>query len=250
VAPKVFVEDMGRVRIEMAGQYLEGLDARRKVLELVCFLLTRPEMSATRDEVIDAVWPEADPASALNSLNQTLYFLRRVLEPDYAEDLTPNYVHHESDVVWLDSVLVSSRSLRLKALLNDPATSSGREGLAVASEYSARFALDFSYEEWAGAYRDTLHAAYLQTMELAIEWRLAHGLNVEAVRLARRVLEVDPTAEQIERSLIRAYHQLGARAAVREQYGHYSNLMRVELGVDPPTLAELIDEDPSIDMNT
>ncbi len=36
---------------------------------------------------------------AVNSLNQTIYFLRRVFEPSFSEDVTPGYVHHDSDVV-------------------------------------------------------------------------------------------------------------------------------------------------------
>lgn len=241
VAPRVFVEDMGRVRIKMAGQYLEGLEARRKVLELICYLLTRPDMSATRDEVVDAVWPETEPSSALNSLNQTLYFLRRVLEPTYNENLSPNYVHHESDVVWLDSTLITSRSLKCRQLLKKASfEQQDREAVALATEYTAKFALDFSYEDWASSFRDTLHAAYLQMMETAISLRLRDRRSVEAIALARRVLEIDINAEQVERMLIRAYDQLGARAAVREQYAHYAQLMRDELGVEPPPLAELI----------
>ncbi len=55
---------------------------------------------------MDALWPEFDPADALNSLNQTVYFLRRVFEPTYKEDLSPAYLHHESDLIWLDTELV------------------------------------------------------------------------------------------------------------------------------------------------
>jgi DNA-binding SARP family transcriptional activator len=236
---------MGRVRIEMAGHYLEGLEARRKVLELICFLLTRPDQSATRDEVVDAVWPDTDPGSAINSLNQTLYFLRRVLEPSYVEDLSPNYVHHESDVVWLDPVLITSRSIRCRSFLrrtgSDP---DGNEAAALATEYTAKFALDFSYDEWASGYRDTLHAAYLHSMETAIGRRLRERKGTEAIALARRVLEIDPTAEQVERLLIRGYHHVGAPSAVREQYAHYATLMREELGVDPPPLEEVVADDP------
>ncbi len=53
------------------------------------------------------------PRSPVNSLNQTLYFLRRVFEEDYSEDLSPGYVHHDSDVIWLDRELVTSRSVEL-----------------------------------------------------------------------------------------------------------------------------------------
>ena len=52
------------------------------------------------------------PSDALNSLNQTVYFLRRVFEPTFQEDLSPGYLNHEGDVVWLDSDLVESRSQR------------------------------------------------------------------------------------------------------------------------------------------
>ena len=72
-------------------------------------------MSSTRDQVLDALWPELDPVDALNSLNQTVYFLRRVLEEPYVDDLSPGYLHHDSDLIWLDSELVSSRSNRAES---------------------------------------------------------------------------------------------------------------------------------------
>ena len=89
VADQVFVEDQGRVSIRVGDRAVDGSSIRRKVLALLCFLLTRPRYAATRDEVMDALWPEFDPADALNSLNQTVYFLRRVFEPTYKEDLSP-----------------------------------------------------------------------------------------------------------------------------------------------------------------
>ena len=63
--------------------------------------------------MLEALWPELDPVLALNSLNQTVYFLRRVFEEDYVDDLSPGYVHHESEIIWLDPELVSSRSNRM-----------------------------------------------------------------------------------------------------------------------------------------
>ena len=89
------------------------------MLALLCFLLTRPSMSSTRDQVLDALWPELDPLDALNSLNQTVYFLRRVLEESYVDDLSPGYLHHDSDLIWLDQELVTSRSNKCRALIKD-----------------------------------------------------------------------------------------------------------------------------------
>ena len=97
-----------RVSITVGEREIAGTSVRRKVLALLCFLVTKPEMSATRDQVLDALWPELDPEIAINSLNQTLYFLRRVFEEQYSEDLSPGYVHHDSDVIWLDPELVTA----------------------------------------------------------------------------------------------------------------------------------------------
>jgi DNA-binding SARP family transcriptional activator len=71
---------------------VEGDTIRRKVLALLCFLVTRPNMAAARDQVVDVLWTDQDPAAASNSLNQTVYFLRRVFEPSYVEDLSPGFV--------------------------------------------------------------------------------------------------------------------------------------------------------------
>ena len=103
LALPVRVEDQGRVGIVVGDREQSGTSVRRKVLALLCFLITKPDLSATRDQVLDALWPELDPEVAINSLNQTLYFLRRVFEENYSEDLSPGYVHHNSDVLWLDS---------------------------------------------------------------------------------------------------------------------------------------------------
>ncbi len=76
--------------------------------------MSRQNASATRDQVLDALWPDLEPDLAVNSLNQTIYFLRRVFEPAFSEDMTPGYVHHDSDVVWLDSELITSRSMQTR----------------------------------------------------------------------------------------------------------------------------------------
>ena len=149
-------------------------------MALLCFLLTRPRFAATRDQVMEALWPEFDPADALNSLNQTVYFLRRVFETNYKDDLSPGYLHHESDVVWLDWELVTSRSRRcldlIRSMPPEPAPNDVDE---LAAAYQGLFALDFAYEEWAADYRTSLHSSYLQIIEKAVASDTATGISSE-----------------------------------------------------------------------
>jgi DNA-binding SARP family transcriptional activator len=240
LADPIRVEDQGRISLEIGPRTVLGSTIRRKVLAMLSYLITRPEMSATRDQVLDALWPELDPEVAVNSLNQTIYFLRRVFEENYSDDLSPGYVHHDSDVVWLDAELVSSRSVECRQLIRDlPSRPSPDEVDRLTLLYRGRFALDFEYEEWAAAYRDTLHAAYLEIAERAVLDDFTIGHYDRGITVARRALEVDPTAEQIEVCLLRLYRVTGAHSAAAEQYAHYATVMREELGVEPLPLESL-----------
>lgn len=237
LADRIWIEDQGRTALEIGPRRIPGSSVRRKVLALTCFLLSRVDLSATRDQVLEALWPDLDPGLALNSLNQTLYFLRRVFEDPYSDDLSPGYVWHDSDVIWLDPELVDSRSIRCQSLIQSLSTPrSPDEVEALVSTYRGRFALDFEYEEWSAGYRDSLHASYLEIVERAVHDDLATGHYDRGISVARRALTVDPDAEQIEVSLLRLYRVTGAHSAAAEQYAHYAAVMRNELGLEPPAL--------------
>ncbi len=239
-ADRVWVEDQGRVIVQVGGRVIPGTEMRRKPLALLCFLLSRPGMSATRDQVLDALWPDIDPDQAVNSLHQTVYFLRRVIEPSYSDDLSPGYLNQNTELIWLDSELIASRSVRCKEQIRvlgpEPPVPAV---LKLAGEYRGKFALDFTYDDWASMHRDSLHAQYLEVMERAIAFSTATGRFAEAMELSRALLETDPSLDQVEASLVKMYRLLGAHAAAAEQYQHYTTVIRDELGIEPPPLDQM-----------
>jgi DNA-binding SARP family transcriptional activator len=239
LAPAVRIEDLGRVQIHVDGRSIPGSDIRRKVLALVCYLGSRPAYAATRDQVLEALWPDLEPAVGLNSLNQTIYFLRRVFEPDYEEELSPEYIRHDSNLIWLEPDLVTTRSSECWELTRRIGTGRTEEVVRLSAAYVGRFALDFEYEEWAMPFRDSLHASYLQIIESTVADDMNAGFYSRGIALARRALEIDPHAEQLEVSLLRLYRNSGAHAAAAEQYAHYSSLLRTDLGVEPPPLESI-----------
>jgi DNA-binding SARP family transcriptional activator len=228
------------VTIGIGAEVVAGSSIRRKVLALLCYLLTRPQFSATREEVMEAMWPDMDPAAAVNSLNQSVYFLRRVFEPEYSEETTAGYVHQDSDVLWLDRDLIESRSSRCASLLAEwdrsQAPSAAR---SLSQEYMGKFALDFSYEDWSVDFREWLHVAYLRSIEAQIKRDIDDGNFDAGVALTRRALEIDPRHEDLELSFLRLLRSAGAHSAAAEQYTRYANVLRGDLGVEAPSLDSL-----------
>ncbi len=241
-SPHLTVHDLGRAYFEVGPRRVELSSIRRRSAGLLCFLLTRKNHLAPRDQVLEALWPDVDPQAAVNSLNQTLYFLRRDIDPEYDDDCSAQYVHFESDLVWLDRELVSAESAAFQERASRAlsALEDLDEGIAALSVYRGRFAPEFEYEDWATAWRELLHGQYLHLAETLVGRLIQSDRMVDAADLAVRVLQVDADAEHLERELIWLYGTLGARSAAAEQYGHYAEVQRTEYGVEPPSLEEII----------
>jgi two-component SAPR family response regulator len=73
-------------------------------------------------------------------------------------------------------------------------------------------------------------------METAVARDIGTGNFDRAIDLARRALVADPDAEQVEISLLRLYRLAGAHSAAAEQYAHYANALKRDLGVEPPSI--------------
>lgn len=238
LAPRVWVEDLGLTRIRVGPRLIDGRSIRRRALALLLYLLGQPAGAATPDQIIEALWPDVDPDAALNSVHQTIYVLRRVLEPEYRAGASPEYVHFDSDMVWLDRDLVDSRSWRCMRLL------AGRELNAeqvneIVANYGGRFGGDFAYDEWASPFRDRLHALYLSVMEQAVAGRIGHRDPRWRLWVGQQTMRVDPDADSIEALVIGLYRAVDATSAAREQYAHYAGAMREQLGIDPPALEDM-----------
>jgi DNA-binding SARP family transcriptional activator/tetratricopeptide (TPR) repeat protein len=234
------VHDLGHVTVEVGGTSVPASSIRRKALALLCYLLTRPAWTATKEQVIDALWPDANPDAVVNSLNQTLYHLRRVFEPAFDEDTSANYVHHDLELLRLDDSLITSTSRSCMVLLNRIARDHRPDQIADLSKtYATRFAMDFAYEEWSIAFRDSLHSGYVDAVEREVSRDAASGHFDRALPLVRGALSIDPDDIELERTLIRLLLRSGSRRAAAEQYGHYATAFRAEFGIDAPPITAL-----------
>jgi DNA-binding SARP family transcriptional activator len=240
LAPPVHVDDLGRVNIRVGDRTVPGTDIRRKVLALLTYLITRPQFTASREQVVEALWPEMAPEQGANSLNQTAYFLRRVFEPGADDDTSAGYLNSRGDLIWIDPDLVTTQSALCLDLIAQARRNPTPDVMAkLVESYPGRFAIDFTYDDWAANFRESLHASFLDRVERALDLDIQAGAFHRAVPIAQLALQADPEADQIELKLLHLYRVTGAQAAAAELYAHYSTTMREQLGVEPPPLESI-----------
>jgi DNA-binding SARP family transcriptional activator len=239
VSPILQIHDLGRVQLGIGGRKVLVAQMRRKPASVLMFLVTRPALAANREEVVDELWRDSDPAGAINNLNQSLYFLRREIDPWFEDDVSVDYVRFQGDLVWLDPELVVSDSHEFVAAaqrrLDEPL-----DNLAeFLRQYRAQFAPEFEYDDWTQAWRTRLHSTFLDVAHTAIA-RFVQETDLESARdVAAMALEVDPTATDVERRLVWLYARLGLMSAAKAQYRHLKAVEQAD-EYDTPAFRTLI----------
>jgi DNA-binding SARP family transcriptional activator len=204
--------------IEIGSRTVPITQMRRKPASVLIYLVTRPGFVANREEIIDDLWPEADPVSGTNNLNQSLYFLRREIDPWYDDDVSVDYVGFQGDLVWLERDLVTAHSASFVAEARS--APHGSKAVQCLSSYGGRFAPEFEYEEWADGWRARVHSTFLELANSTIEDFVRQDDLSTAVSVAAGALEIDPEAADIERRLVWLYGRSGQQSAARVQHAH------------------------------
>ena len=219
---------------------VHGSDVRRKVLALLCFLLSRTDH--VRDKRPGAGWPMARPRTRCRS---ELPESDRLLPATRVRTDLHRRMYHRAIFTTTPTSygstaeLVSSRRLSSEAIRAAESDPSPDNVDALERTYHGRFALDFAYEEWSAPYQ-RLNARGLPRDRRARRVGDTNGGEFDrAIGLARRALDVDPEAEQVELSLLRLYRRTGAHSAAAEQYVHYASVLTNDLGIEPPPLDHL-----------
>lgn len=248
VSPLAIVHDLGPLSIEVAGRTIEGTAIRPRSVALLHYLATRPRHAATRDEAIDALWPEAEAQAGLNSLNQAIYHLRRALDPDYdlaLQEGTPTpYIRHEAEMVTVNLELVSFDSARLRSTLDAIRRRARIDQIDdLLDSYLGPFGIEVPFEPWAEQYRSALDVGIFAVIEREMAAAYSVGDIDRAIDLALRAVRIDPTDGAMLEHLALLLEESGSIAGARRAAARAVSALR-EMDIAPNPALQRISAQP------
>lgn len=244
LSPVAVVHDLGPLSIEVAGRTIEGTAIRPRSVALLHYLATRPRHAATRDEAIDALWPEAEVQAGLNSLNQAIYYLRRALDPDYdlaLQEGTPTpYIRHEAEMVSVNLDLISFDSARLRSTLDAVRRRARVDQIDdLLDSYLGPFGVEVPFEPWAEQHRSALDVGIFAIVEREMVAAYSVGDIDRAIDLALRAVRIDPTDGAMLEHLALLLEESGSIAGARRAAVRALSALR-EMDIAPnPALQRL-----------
>lgn len=128
------VELFGTPQVRIDGQRVEWI--RRRDGQILTYLALRPDGRASRRELIQAFWPDADPLLGAQSLRSACSTMRRALAAVVGHGVLAQYVSFGDEIALnLDLFTVDAR--RVRAHIADADDASARDDAGAAAEHAA-----------------------------------------------------------------------------------------------------------------
>lgn len=197
---------------------------RAATYELLSYLALH-EKGASRDELIEAIWPGQDPKRTRPRFWQSVTEARKALGDAWV---------HEADRYQLDRSKVRVDLDDLDRLLT--ATSSegaDPEALERALALWRGEPLEGSDYLWADGEIRGLRATLLDLLERVGRIRLARGDPRGALQIAEQAIALDGLHEPSWRLALQAEHTLGLRESITRRYGELTRALDEQLGLEP-----------------
>jgi DNA-binding SARP family transcriptional activator len=213
------VSVLGPLKIDGLKQPLK----RNATREIIAYLALHPE-GATRDEVLEAIWPGEDPQRTLPRFWQSVTDARKALGDGWIRDgerYELDHTHVHIDLDQLDQLLTTS----------DPTEEQQALEAALALWHGQPLA--GSDYPWADGDIHRLHATLLELLGRVGALRLAAGDPRGALQTAEQAIALDHLHEPSWRLALQADDALGLRSTLTKRYDALTHLLDEQLGLQP-----------------
>lgn len=238
---------LGPVRASRGDTACElGRPQRRSILAVLALAAGQ---LVSRDDLVDALWPETPPAGAANVIQTHVKHLRKVLEPDRPNRAASAVLPAVGSGYALRVEPSAVDALRFRDLVA-AARVARRAGDTARVWQVARSAIHM----WDTPVADVpAMASHPRVAALVADWQLllcwyaeiatAYGRADEVVSILEEQVRLRPLDESVHTLLLRANAALGRRAGAFAVYAEARRRLNAELGVGPgPDLRSAYEE--------
>ncbi len=211
----------------------------RRARDIFCYIATAKHRRVAKDVLIDAFWPDEDPAVVEKNFHPTISHIRKALNSrqafkqnfivfrDGAYQLNPEMTYA------IDSEEFDRHLTDAEAAKREKNAGKLTEHLEAAFElYRGEFMLGI-YESWAEERRGYYTEQFSRVLSGLAKQAVAEKKWANAVRFANEILREDPYREDIHRLIMKVLAAQGKPAAVRDQYDHLTTILKKDLGITP-----------------
>lgn len=232
---------LGGFAVEVGGRTIPIHTFRsQKGQNLLKLLALAPDHRLHREQLLDALWPDAAPAAAINSLHATLHGLRRTLQPELRAGRDAAFCRlHAGHVLLAPGGSVWTDVGAFESAARDALRSRNPDlyEQAAALYRGDLLPLDL-YDDWVIQPRETLRTTFLTLLRGWARVLEAREDRERAVEVLARIVQVDPVDEDAHVALMRYFAATGRRQRALQQYGRLSEALHRELEIAPGKEAE------------
>jgi DNA-binding SARP family transcriptional activator len=230
------------LRIRLLGEFellandlpLSGLEVPR-LQSLLAYLALRRGIPQARARIAYTLWPDSTDAQAHTNLRNLLFKLRLTLpEVDSFLVVERQTLCWQPDALWsLDVQDFETALARAEQAHDWQDAAAERQALEAAIQLYRGDLLPGCYDEWIGAERDRLQQLYQGALERLLELLEQEENYAGAIRIAQRLLRLDPLREATYRHMMRLHAARGDRCSILRTYQNCAAVLKRELAVQP-----------------
>jgi YVTN family beta-propeller protein len=222
---------LGPLEVRDGERSLPRAGAKQRAL--LALLLVNANRVLSRDRLIDELWGEQPPDTAVQSLHVYVSRLRKLLPPDTLLTRPPGYLLEiepdELDLRRFERLLAEGRAA-LAAGDPERAAQLLHEALAL---WRGPALAEFAFEPFAQAEIGRLEDLRLAAVEERIQADLALGRHADLIGELEALIAENPHRERLRGQLMLALYRSGRQAEALEAYRDARRALVDELGIEP-----------------
>jgi two-component SAPR family response regulator len=237
---------LGRFVVLKNGQPIRfSRKVQQKPLLMLKALIAFGGREVRKDQIGDALWPEADGDMVEQSFATTLYRLRKVIGYRNAIELRHERVTLDQRYSWVDvwafeRIFGQADAAWRKKPIGREAVEAFVLTQKAIDMYQGPFLSGESSNPWTISLRELCRSKFLRAVSTLDQyWEKARQVE-KAVQCYQRGLEADDLTEDFYQRLMTCYHRLGRLAEALSVYERCKRVLSASLGIEPSSETKAI----------